>query len=132
MAPCRASDVEELVNTLCTTSPASTEAVLEQVMAWAYELERNVTTANVTPPEEEPPPAEDRAAVAPQCSRAVSGDARVLSIMTNIIGERVRSWARVVKEKIGSMPTPRTSQWCMDHVLKEGKGLVAHSGQECK
>ena len=68
MAPCRAPDVEELINTLCTTSPASTEAVLEQVMAWAYELERNGTAADVTPPEEEPPPAEDRAAVAPQCS----------------------------------------------------------------
>ena len=119
-----------MVNTLCTTSPASTEAVLEQVMAWAYELERNVTTADVTPPEEEPPPAEDRAAVAPQCSRAVSGDARVLSIKTNTIGVRERSWASVVEdmreEKVDSMPAPRTSKWCMHHVLKEGRGLEAH------
>ena len=61
--------------------------------------------------------------------RAVAGAARVLSIKTNIMGDRKRSWAREVKEKVGSMPTPRTSQWCMDHVLKEGRGLEAHSGR---
>ena len=55
MPPCGASDVEELVHALCTTSPASTEAVLEQVIAWADKL----ATADDTPPVEEPPAAEE-------------------------------------------------------------------------
>ena len=62
--------------------------------------------------------------------RAVSGEARVLPIKTNTIGVRERSWASVVEdmreEKIDSMPAPRTSKWCMHHVLKEGRGLEAH------
>ena len=39
--------------------------------------------------------------------RANAGEAQILSIKTNIIGDRERSWTRVVEEKGGGMPTPR-------------------------
>ena len=62
MAPCRAADVEALVHTLCTASPSSTEAVVEQVMAWVEEVTSR-SRVDDTGPEDEPPAEEDQADV---------------------------------------------------------------------
>ena len=62
MAPCKPADVEALVNTLCTASPLSTEAVVEQVMAWVEEVTSR-SRVDDTGPEDEPPAEEDQADV---------------------------------------------------------------------
>lgn len=62
--------------------------------------------------------------------RAVAPDARLLPLRRDARGKRERTLASALEhsreETVEGFPNPRTTGWCLQHLVAEGRGLEAH------